>query len=89
MREDIYKICTQPSVDESAAIIVVEEYIKVRRNEDVTIAPPSKSFMKGHPIQEIRAAQHTQMLFQAYAVAKDFFLVLHDAPHKINVKIYS
>jgi len=89
MREAIYKICTQPSVDEAAAIMVVEEYIKVRRNQEVTIAPPSKSFMRGHPLQEIAAAQHTQMLFQAYAVAKNFFLVLHDAPHKIKVKIYS
>ena len=78
-----YNICKQDVVTEQDMIDVVRYYIRLRKNQEVNIDPPQRSRTK------VQAIFRSQLLHQAYDVAKEFILIAHDAPERINVKIYA
>jgi len=78
-----YNICKQDVVTEQDMINVVRYYIKLRKNQEIQINPPSRSAFKPD------ALLRCQLLHQAYDIAKDFILVAHDAPERITVTIYA
>ena len=78
-----YNICKQDVVTEQDMIDVVRYYIKLRKNQEIEINPPSRSAF------ESNALFRSQILHQAYGIARDFILIAHDAPERITVTIYA
>lgn len=74
--KEAFQVCTSLSINEVHMIEVIQLYIKLVKNRDVVISVPSNQ------IQML-------LLDKAYNVARDFIIILHTAPERINVRTYA